>query len=107
MLTNIRAEARNPSNAVLDFADLAADAAETAVAEEVDANEHRLLNKIDLALERIDKGSYGLCEKCDGRIPIARLRAKPAATRCLTCQIKKEQLEAAQRQPRRLVSAFD
>jgi RNA polymerase-binding transcription factor DksA len=37
------------------------------------------------ALERIDAGTYGLCEVCGAEIPPARLEARPASVRCVAC----------------------
>jgi DnaK suppressor protein len=31
-------------------------------------------------------GQYGLCEVCNGKIPMARLNALPYATMCIECQ---------------------
>jgi RNA polymerase-binding protein DksA len=46
----------------------------------------RELQALDLALERLADGSYGVCEECGDEIPVERLRAHPAATRCVRCQ---------------------
>ena len=54
----------------------------------VDKNLERKLKDIDLALEKIKKGSYGICEKCQGKISIARLRAYPEARTCKKCKEK-------------------
>ena len=43
------------------------------------------------ALHRIDTGSYGTCIDCKEKIPVARLRAKPKAIRCVQCQDVDEQ----------------
>jgi RNA polymerase-binding protein DksA len=40
---------------------------------------------IQAAIERIDEGTYGLCERCGEEIGEARLRAIPEATRCVNC----------------------
>ncbi|WP_432075804.1 TraR/DksA family transcriptional regulator [Streptomyces wuyuanensis] len=40
---------------------------------------------LDLALERLEQGSYGRCETCGGPIPAERLEARPAATTCVRC----------------------
>jgi RNA polymerase-binding protein DksA len=37
------------------------------------------------ALEKIKAGNYGKCENCGADIPIERLRAYPAAKKCLNC----------------------
>ena len=42
-----------------------------------------LLDKIERAVERIDAGSYGLCERCGRPIEKARLKALPYATLCV------------------------
>ena len=41
---------------------------------------------IDLALTRIDAGTYGVCEKCGEPIPRERLRALPSAALCVKCK---------------------
>jgi len=40
---------------------------------------------IQSALDRIENGSYGNCEKCGEAIGQARLEAVPEATRCVGC----------------------
>ena len=51
--------------------------------------EHSLelrLKNIDSALEKMKKGGYGKCEKCQKQIPINRLKASPEARFCLNCK---------------------
>lgn len=43
----------------------------------------RELRELETALERIDDGSYGICEACGDGIADARLEAKPAARFCV------------------------
>lgn len=43
------------------------------------------LRQIDAALQRIDLGTYGLCEVCGEPIAEKRLDALPIATRCIEC----------------------
>src|SRR5262247_2423014 len=45
-----------------------------------------MLAQIDLALKKMEEGSYGRCEVCDEEIAPARLRAHPFAVRCTRCQ---------------------
>jgi DnaK suppressor protein len=47
--------------------------------------EPRELAEIDAALERIARGTYGLCEECGGPIGRQRLRAIPDAWHCVGC----------------------
>jgi DnaK suppressor protein len=42
-----------------------------------------LTEKIDRALERIDEGTYGVCERCGKPIEKARIKALPYATLCI------------------------
>jgi len=50
------------------------------------ASEENLLLKINHALERIDSGTYGVCEGCNQEIPLPRLEAKPSVSLCISCQ---------------------
>lgn len=43
------------------------------------------LREVEDALAKLDDGTYGRCEACDGPIPQARLEAKPAARLCIAC----------------------
>jgi RNA polymerase-binding transcription factor DksA len=42
--------------------------------------------QVERALERMREGAYGICEACGHRIPSARLKYQPSATRCVECQ---------------------
>ena len=44
------------------------------------------VNQVERALERLDDGSYGWCERCGNPIPVERLAAFPSATLCVTCK---------------------
>jgi RNA polymerase-binding protein DksA len=44
------------------------------------------LKDLEMALERIDSGEYGICIDCDEPIASARLDAYPMAKRCIKCQ---------------------
>jgi len=44
------------------------------------------------ALRRIELGTYGTCVDCGGGVPEGRLEAKPAASRCVSCQGKWDRL---------------
>ena len=44
------------------------------------------LKQIDAAFSRLERGRYGICEKCKEQIAIERLRAMPFAAYCLDCQ---------------------
>ncbi|MGO9798917.1 MAG: TraR/DksA family transcriptional regulator [Candidatus Binatus sp.] len=44
------------------------------------------LKAIDAALSRLERGRYGICEKCKEEIPLERLKAVPFAAYCIDCQ---------------------
>ncbi len=56
--------------------------AQTHLADEV----LREILEIDRAIDRIDRGTWGLCERCGQRIGRSRLRALPETRRCLDCR---------------------
>jgi RNA polymerase-binding transcription factor DksA len=58
------------------------------------------LREIEAALERMDMGSYGLCEECDGEIPYERLKVQPAARRDVEHQARHEQAFGEAKKPR-------
>ena len=48
------------------------------------------MNQIHRALTRLTQGTYGICEVCQEKIPVARLNALPYSTTCINCQRKME-----------------
>jgi DnaK suppressor protein len=52
--------------------------------------EQRLLKKIDEAIDRINSGTFGICESCGGEISFKRLKARPVTTLCIECKTKQE-----------------
>ncbi|OGB01294.1 MAG: hypothetical protein A3E25_15785 [Burkholderiales bacterium RIFCSPHIGHO2_12_FULL_69_20] len=44
------------------------------------------LAEIDVALQRLAAGHYGLCADCGDPIPLARLQLAPQALRCVACE---------------------
>jgi DnaK suppressor protein len=57
--------------------------------------EAKLIKKIKAALERIENGTYGICESCGEDITLKRLKARPVTTQCIDCKSKEEALEKA------------
>jgi len=48
-------------------------------------SEEATLENIETALERIEDGTYGLCEECGVKIPRKRLDAIPYSSMCVKC----------------------
>ncbi len=57
--------------------------------------ERKLIKKINKAVERIEQGTYGICEDCGEEIGTKRLTARPVTTRCIECKSKQEREEKA------------
>lgn len=55
--------------------------------------ERKLIGKIKDALQRIEDGTYGICESCEEEISDERLRARPVTTLCIECKKKQEDEE--------------
>jgi DnaK suppressor protein len=55
--------------------------------------ERMLINKIRQALQRIEDGTFGLCESCEEKIGLERLRARPVTTLCIDCKTEEERKE--------------
>jgi DnaK suppressor protein len=73
-----------------DSADLAFDTGSEEVASQLAELEARELNQIERALGRLKQGTYGVCEGCHKKIPVARLNALPFITTCIQCQREME-----------------
>lgn len=57
----------------------------------------KTLARIEQALVRLDAGTYGACSECDTEISERRLRALPFASRCQSCEGRREQEQGAAR----------
>ena len=57
--------------------------------------EAKLIKKIKKTLDRVENGTFGICEKCGEEISIKRLKARPVTTQCIDCKTEEEALEKA------------
>lgn len=73
-----------------DTVDVGAENARVEVSAVLTAAARHSLADIEAALDRIDSGTYGRCERCRTDIPIERLRAVPQAALCMSCQRRAE-----------------
>jgi DnaK suppressor protein len=73
-----------------DTGDLAFDAGSDEVTSQLAELESRELAQIDRSLLRLKQGTYGVCEGCHRKIPVARLNALPFTTTCIQCQREME-----------------
>ena len=73
-----------------DLADIASDDIDRKIIEAIGVQELKRLRMIDSALTRIQQGRYGLCIKCNAKIPHPRLEAIPYALMCVECKAADE-----------------
>lgn len=59
--------------------------------------ERKLITKIDKAIERVEEGTFGLCDECGEDIEFKRLEARPVATLCIECKTMQEEEEKTQK----------
>ena len=82
-----RVKGSSPSG---DSADAAFDSGSEEIASHLAELEAKELRQIERAIQKIKKGTYGVCEGCGSKIPIARLNALPYSTSCVQCQREME-----------------
>lgn len=68
-----------------NFADTSQVTAERGEAEALAGQLREALDGVSRALEKVEDGTYGVCERCHKPISPARLEAKPASTHCIDC----------------------
>src|SRR5688572_25620251 len=57
--------------------------------------EKTFLKKIDLAIAKIEAGTFGICEECGEPISVKRLEARPETALCIRCKEDQERTEKA------------
>lgn len=72
------------------MADMATDTYDREFSLGIASNERELLYVLEDALKKIEDGTFGICDECDGAITKTRLKAIPYASFCVKCQAKKE-----------------
>lgn len=70
--------------------DMGSDAAEREKAFMFASRDGTYLAYLDMALERIADGTFGLCRSCGGTITRERLEAVPTATMCVSCKSEED-----------------
>ena len=69
-----------------DEADYASVAVETDIDAAIMEQQRKELAEIELALDKIEDGSYGICEMCEDEIRMERLQVKNFARFCIICR---------------------
>jgi DnaK suppressor protein len=73
-----------------DVEELGSDNADQELTVSLLGSDKDTLDQIEAAIERIEDGSYGLCETCGMKIPKSRLDAIPYAAECVQCASKQK-----------------
>jgi len=96
-LGELKAQADTTFTGLIDEAGCLPDLADQASLESERENllrkrdrENRMIRDVLAALQRLDEGSYGTCDICGEDIALARLKAQPLATMCITCKTEME-----------------
>lgn len=82
--------AADRSDNINDLGETAVEMESTELHSQLAAFESRELARIEAALEKLQLGTYGQCDRCSKSIPLARLQAVPHSTLCIDCQRKSE-----------------
>ena len=85
-----KAEARHIKVLLLGMADQASGNNEVHIALKLRQTDAKILQAIEDALQRIEKGTYGICRDCGEPIAEARLRAIPWTRVCIACKEKQK-----------------
>ena len=83
----------NRSELFADPADRASAESDRAFTLRIRDRERRLIRKIQAAIQRLDEGTYGICEDCGEDISIPRLKARPVTKLCINCKARQEEGE--------------
>ena len=74
----------------LHMADMATDNYDREFSLGLADNEQKILNRINIAMEKLETNTFGQCELCNKKIAKVRLKAVPYAELCVPCQEKQE-----------------
>lgn len=69
-----------------DEADFASISIDSAIEEAINTQQMKELNEINYALQKIRNKTYGVCEMCEEKIGMQRLKVKPQAKYCIVCR---------------------
>jgi len=74
----------------MDTYDLASEERDREINFILSDREREKLQSVEEALERIEEGTYGMCDNCESEIAVGRLEAMPFTRLCVSCQAERE-----------------
>src|SRR5512144_1492510 len=78
------------TDGIQDMADAASNTYNADILMSISDNDLTILKDIDNSLDKLNKGTYGICEECEEKISEKRLEANPVARYCITCKRQME-----------------
>lgn len=75
-----------------DDCDIASDETLLGMSLAIMDRDREMLRSVVDALDKLQRGEFGVCEDCDGSIPVERLMVLPWARRCVSCAEEYERL---------------
>jgi len=79
------AEAESP-----DLIDRASSAVDRSLSQNFCDRKNEKVQKVEQALNDLEAGLYGICQRCGDDIAVKRLKANPVARQCISCKTKME-----------------
>ena len=79
------------TDGIQDMADAASNTYNADILMSISDNDLTILKDIDNSLDKLSKGTYGICEECEEKISEKRLEANPVARYCITCKRQMEE----------------
>jgi DnaK suppressor protein len=89
-LTRATADFIDDEPSFSDSIDQAAADTDKTLAVHIANRDRNVLSEIDVALRRLEEGSFGECESCGESISDARMKAYPSTTLCIDCKTELE-----------------
>lgn len=74
------------TDGIQDMADAASNTYNVDILMSISDNDIKLLKDIDSAIDKINSGTYGICEECEEEINEKRLEVNPVARYCINCK---------------------
>lgn len=87
---DLRDEREGAKENGMDSYDLASEERDREIGLILSDRDREKLQAIDEALDRIEDGTYGICENCESEIGAGRLEALPFTRLCVNCQAERE-----------------
>lgn len=90
MMSGFSAAMESSGKVPADSVDVANDTLSRETTCEIGTIESSAVTQIDDALQRLEEGTYGLCDECGKKIPEERLKVLPFAAECVECKTRHE-----------------